>query len=101
MPIPVRCAVLVAGATRHYQATYRNSATFCTSATFNVTNGVRALWDPCSIASTVLRDCSRSEALHSSEGSSVVQSDIDGRYHTAEFQPSASHRSSGISTGAA
>ena len=44
MPIPVRCAVLVAGATRHYQATYRNAANFCTSATFNVSSGLIVHW---------------------------------------------------------
>jgi hypothetical protein len=32
--------------TRHYQLRYRNSASFCTSDTFNYTNGVDILWAP-------------------------------------------------------
>ncbi len=35
-----------AGDTREYQAWYRNSAAFCTSSTFNLTNGVEAVWQP-------------------------------------------------------
>lgn len=31
---------------RHYQARYRNSASFCTPATFNTTNGVTTYWIP-------------------------------------------------------
>jgi hypothetical protein len=32
--------------TRTYQAWYRNAASFCTSATFNLTNGVEVTWIP-------------------------------------------------------
>ncbi len=39
-------AVPLAGAVRYYQVTYRNAASFCTPATFNITNGVRVLWLP-------------------------------------------------------
>lgn len=35
-----------AGSPRTYQVLYRNAASFCTSATFNVTNGVRVVWAP-------------------------------------------------------
>jgi hypothetical protein len=44
VPISVRGAIPLDGATRFYQATYRNSAVFCTSATFNVTSGVSVSW---------------------------------------------------------
>lgn len=37
---------LFAGATRHYQAWYRNSTGFCTPATFNLSNGVTIVWSP-------------------------------------------------------
>ena len=43
--ISVRGAV-PAGATRHYQAWYRNAAAFCTPGTFNLTNGVAVTWVP-------------------------------------------------------
>jgi N-acetylmuramoyl-L-alanine amidase len=46
-PGDARVSVLGAvpvGATRHYQAWYRNSALFCTSATFNLSNGVSVPW---------------------------------------------------------
>jgi hypothetical protein len=35
-----------AGATRTYQAWYRNAAAFCTPSTFNLTNGVEVAWAP-------------------------------------------------------
>jgi hypothetical protein len=35
-----------AGAVRTYQGWYRNAAAFCTSDTFNVTNGVETTWQP-------------------------------------------------------
>jgi hypothetical protein len=38
--------VVGAGDTRDYQAWYRNSAAFCTPSTFNLTNGVEAVWQP-------------------------------------------------------
>lgn len=44
--ISVRGAIPSAGATRVYQCWYRNSATFCTASTFNLTNGLRATWLP-------------------------------------------------------
>lgn len=34
------------GGTRHYQACYRDAASFCTSATFNATNGLSISWRP-------------------------------------------------------
>jgi hypothetical protein len=44
-PISVRGMIPGAGATRFYQAWYRNSALFCTpNATFNLTNGWRVTW---------------------------------------------------------
>jgi hypothetical protein len=36
----------VAGNTYHYQAWYRNAAAFCTSSTFNLSNGTSVLWNP-------------------------------------------------------
>ncbi|MCY2960991.1 MAG: hypothetical protein NTY35_12580 [Planctomycetota bacterium] len=39
-------AVPAAGGTRTYQAWYRNAAAFCTPSTFNLTNGLRAIWTP-------------------------------------------------------
>lgn len=38
--------VPVSGGTRHYQIWYRDPAPFCTSATFNLTNGVTIPWQP-------------------------------------------------------
>ena len=35
---------VVAGSTRTYQCWYRNAAAFCTSSTFNLTNGVSVAW---------------------------------------------------------
>ncbi|MBK7878222.1 MAG: hypothetical protein IPJ77_21410 [Planctomycetes bacterium] len=44
-PISVRGATpLGSGLTGWYQTYYRNAASYCTSATFNVTNGVRVIW---------------------------------------------------------
>jgi len=37
---------LTTPATRTYQAWYRNAASFCTSATFNLTNGLELAWAP-------------------------------------------------------
>jgi hypothetical protein len=34
------------GATRFYQAWYRDAASFCTASTFNTTNAVRVTWQP-------------------------------------------------------
>lgn len=44
-PVSVRGACPVAS-TRHYQVWYRNSASFCTPSTFNLTNGVTVTWGP-------------------------------------------------------
>ena len=38
--------VSAAGGVEYYQAWYRNAASYCTSDTFNLTNGVRVLWVP-------------------------------------------------------
>ncbi|MBL8860420.1 MAG: PQQ-dependent sugar dehydrogenase [Planctomycetes bacterium] len=44
--LSVQGAIPPGGAVRVYQAWYRNSAPFCTSAAFNLTNGVRITWVP-------------------------------------------------------
>lgn len=45
LPVSVRGGVLAPG-TRYYQALYRDNASFCTSSTFNATNGMAILWTP-------------------------------------------------------
>ncbi len=45
LPISVRGLVTSPG-TRTYQVWYRNAAAFCTSSTFNLTNGVELTWTP-------------------------------------------------------
>jgi hypothetical protein len=35
-----------AGGVRYYQAWYRNAETFCTTATFNLSNGLEISWLP-------------------------------------------------------
>lgn len=37
---------VVPGSTLHYQLWYRDSAAFCTGATYNLTNAVKVLWAP-------------------------------------------------------
>jgi len=44
--ISVVGVVPAAGSTRYYQATYRNALAFCTSATFNASNGIEIVWVP-------------------------------------------------------
>jgi hypothetical protein len=44
--ISVRGLIPAAGATRYYQAQYRDSAAFCTTATSNFTNGLAIPWAP-------------------------------------------------------
>src|SRR5205823_4814968 len=44
--VSVRGLIPASGGTFAYQAWYRNSAGFCTSATFNLTNGWSATWTP-------------------------------------------------------
>ena len=43
--VSLRGAVSAPGA-RYYQVNYRNSAPFCTSASFNLTNGLWIQWRP-------------------------------------------------------
>lgn len=45
-PVSVLGAVPPVGGERIYQVSYRNSATFCTPATFNASNGRRIVWAP-------------------------------------------------------
>lgn len=45
-PVHVRGAIPTGGATRFYQAWYRNVAAFCTPDGFNLTNGVKVIWAP-------------------------------------------------------
>jgi hypothetical protein len=45
-PVSVQGALPLAGGTRHYQVWYRNAAAFCTSATFNLSNGWSVTWTP-------------------------------------------------------
>lgn len=44
--ISVRGLIPAAGATRYYQAQYRDNSAFCTTATSNFTNGVAIQWAP-------------------------------------------------------
>lgn len=44
--ITVRGAVPATGGVRLYQAWFRNSASFCTASTFNLSNGLRVSWLP-------------------------------------------------------
>jgi hypothetical protein len=46
VPISVRGGIPPVGATREYQIYYRNPPAFCTSATFNLSNGLEAIWTP-------------------------------------------------------
>jgi len=46
LPLTVLGQISVSGGARVYQAHYRNSAFFCTSSTFNMTNGIRVIWIP-------------------------------------------------------
>jgi hypothetical protein len=43
-PVSVRGMITAAGSVRHYQCWYRNAAAFCTSDTFNLTNGLTVTW---------------------------------------------------------
>jgi Tol biopolymer transport system component len=45
-PISVAGQVPPNGGLRYYQAYYRNAAGFCTSSTFNLTNGLSLTWSP-------------------------------------------------------
>ena len=44
-PVSVRGAIASIGV-KHYQVYYRNPTDFCTTATFNLTNGVSVTWVP-------------------------------------------------------
>jgi hypothetical protein len=44
--VSVRGQLPSSGGTREYQAWYRNAAPFCTSSTFNLTNGLEIAWAP-------------------------------------------------------
>ena len=44
--VSVKGHVPINGATRFYQAWYRNSAAFCTSESINLTNGLKIVWAP-------------------------------------------------------
>ena len=50
MTVSARSAALMdplsAGSIRYYDVFYRDSAIYCTPATFNVSNAVRVLWSP-------------------------------------------------------
>lgn len=46
LAISVKGAVPAVGGTRIYQAWYRDSQSFCTNATFNMTNALSVLWMP-------------------------------------------------------
>jgi hypothetical protein len=46
LSVSVRGLIPPAGGVRFYQAWYRNAATFCTTATFNLTNGLATTWGP-------------------------------------------------------
>lgn len=45
LPVSVKGLTTAAGSFR-YQAWYRDSASYCTPSTFNLSNGVRAIWAP-------------------------------------------------------
>jgi hypothetical protein len=45
LPVSQKGLILSPG-TRHYQLRYRNAAPFCTSDTFNYTNGLSLVWTP-------------------------------------------------------
>ena len=44
--VSISGAIPISGATRMYQAWYRNAASFCTPASFNLTNGIAVQWQP-------------------------------------------------------
>lgn len=46
VPVSIRGFVPASGGLRTYQVAYRDSATFCTSSTFNYSNGAAVYWQP-------------------------------------------------------
>jgi hypothetical protein len=45
-PVSLRGNVPLLGDTRFYQVWYRDPANFCTATTYNITNGIEAVWTP-------------------------------------------------------
>jgi hypothetical protein len=45
-PIGLAGAPIAAGDTKHYQCWYRDAVVFCSSATFNTSNGISLTWIP-------------------------------------------------------
>ncbi len=45
-PLSVSGGIALAGGAMHYQVWYRDSASFCTASTANLSNGVRVVWTP-------------------------------------------------------
>jgi hypothetical protein len=45
VPISVGGSITFVGTTKHYQAWYRDPGTFCTAATFNLSNGITIDWE--------------------------------------------------------
>lgn len=45
-PISVRGLIPAAGGVRRYQAWYRNTASYCTPSSFNLSNGLEIAWQP-------------------------------------------------------
>jgi len=45
-PISLRGQIPAIGAIRYYQVWYRDPANFCTATTYNITNGIMAVWTP-------------------------------------------------------
>jgi hypothetical protein len=46
VPVSIKGLIPATGATRIYQLWYRDPGPFCTSSTFNLTNGVQVIWTP-------------------------------------------------------
>ena len=46
VPVSVKGNLSILGGTRYYQCWYRNAALYCTTATFNVSNGYQIDWRP-------------------------------------------------------
>jgi hypothetical protein len=42
--LPIRIDRIAAPGSRYYQVWYRNAAAFCTTGTFNLTNGLQLDW---------------------------------------------------------
>jgi hypothetical protein len=44
--VSVRGSIPFTGGTRYYQVWFRDAQAFCTSSSFNLTNGLRVVWTP-------------------------------------------------------